>query len=86
MGPAVGLPAPGRNGSERARAMSSDQDAKAGGRRQFLKLASLGAVAGTVAAVTGEGERPAQAAEPEPQGKGYRETAHVRKVYELARF
>ena len=29
--------------------MSSDQDAKAGGRRQFLKLASLGAVAGTVA-------------------------------------
>jgi hypothetical protein len=68
--------------------MSSDGDAKAGGRRQFLKLASLGAVAGTVAAVAGGGEREgqAQAAEPEPQGRGYRETAHVRKVYELARF
>ena len=70
--------------------MSSDQDAKAGGRRQFLKLASLGAVAGTVAAVTGQGERAAEAAapepEPEPEGKGYRETAHVKKVYELARF
>ncbi len=66
--------------------MSSDQDTKAGGRRQFLKLASLGAVAGTVAAVTGKGERTAQAAEPEPQGRGYRETAHVKKVYELARF
>jgi len=66
--------------------MSSDQDAKAGGRRQFLKLASLGAVAGTVAAVTGQGERAAEAAAPEPEGKGYRETAHVKKVYELARF
>jgi hypothetical protein len=66
--------------------MSSDQDAKAGGRRQFLKLASLGAVAGTVAAVAGEAQNPAQAAEPEPQGRGYRETEHVRKVYELARF
>jgi hypothetical protein len=60
--------------------MSSDQDAKAGRRRQFLKLASLGAV------VAGQSQRPAQAAEPETEGKGYRETEHVRKVYELARF
>jgi hypothetical protein len=66
--------------------MSSDQDAKAGGRRQFLKLASLGAVASTVAVVAGQSQRPAQAAEPETEGKGYRETEHVRKVYELARF
>jgi hypothetical protein len=28
----------------------------------------------------------AAAAEPEAQGKGYRETAHVKKAYELARF
>jgi len=65
--------------------MTSDQDAKVAARRQFLKLASLGAVAGTVAAVAEDG-KPAAAAEPEPQGKGYRETAHVRKAYDLARF
>jgi nitrous oxide reductase len=66
--------------------MTSDQDAKVVARRQFLKLASLGAVAGTVAAAAGGGRSEATAAEPEPQGKGYRETAHVKKAYELARF
>lgn len=65
--------------------MSSDQDGKAAPRRQFLKLASLGAVAGTVAAAVGESSKDAAAA-PEPTGKGYRETAHVKRVYELARF
>ena len=67
--------------------MSSDQDdAKASGRRQFIKLASLGAVAGAVAAVAGEGPSEAKPAGSEPQAQGYRETTHVRKVYELARF
>ena len=66
--------------------MTSDQDAKVAARRQFLKLASRGAVAGTVAAAAGDGPSEAAAAEPEPQGKGYRETAHVKKAYELARF
>jgi hypothetical protein len=66
--------------------MSSDQDGKAAPRRQFLKLASLGAVAGTVAAAVGEGSKDAAAAAPEPAGQGYRETAHVKRVYELARF
>ena len=42
--------------------MSSDHDdAKASGRRQFIKLASLGAVAGAVAAVAGEGRSEAKA-------------------------
>lgn len=66
--------------------MSSDKDAKVAARRQFLKLASLGAVAGTVAAAAGDGRNEAAAAEPEQRAKGYRETAHVKKVYELARF
>jgi hypothetical protein len=61
------------------------KETKPAGRRNFLKLASLGAVAGTVAAATG-GEREADAAEPRPAAKGYRETTHVKKVYELARF
>ena len=66
--------------------MTSDQDARVAARRRFLKLASLGAVAGTVAAAAGDGRKEAAAAEPEAQGKGYRETAHVKKAYELARF
>ena len=66
--------------------MSGDQDGKAAPRRQFLKLASLGAVAGTVAAAVGESSQQATAAAPEPAGEGYRETAHVKRVYELARF
>ena len=66
--------------------MSSDQDGKTAPRRQFLKLASLGAVAGTVAAAAGASDREAAAAAPEPTGEGYRETAHVKRVYELARF
>jgi hypothetical protein len=71
--------------------MSSDRDGKAqhgsrAARRQFLKLASLGAVAGTVATAAGGGVKDATAATPEPQGRGYRETAHVKRAYELARF
>jgi anaerobic selenocysteine-containing dehydrogenase len=65
---------------------SSDQDGKAAARRQFLKLASLGAVAGTAAAAASLLPSPTTAAAPEPEGKGYRETAHVKRVYELARF
>jgi nitrous oxide reductase len=66
--------------------MTSDRDPKVAKRRQFLKLASLGAVAGTVAAAAGDGRGEAAAAEPAPQGKSYRETPHVKKAYELARF
>ena len=66
--------------------MSSDHDGRAAPRRQFLKLASLGAVAGTVAAAAGASSETAVAAAPEPEGKGYRETAHVKRVYEVARF
>ncbi len=71
--------------------MSSDQDGKApdhkaAARRQFLKLASLGAVAGTVATAAGAVVKDATAATPGPQGQGYRETAHVKRAYELARF
>lgn len=58
----------------------------ASGRREFLRLAGLGAAAGTVGAAVGV--EPAVAAEAvvEPPNGGYRETAHVRQVYALARF
>jgi hypothetical protein len=65
-------------------AMKKDQEAPGAKRREFLKLAGLGAVTGAAAAV---GAKPA-AANVAADGKraGYRETAHVKKAYELARF
>jgi hypothetical protein len=62
-------------------AMKQEQVAK---RRDFLKLAGLGTLSG--AAVVAAGTPPAEAKSEAPQGDGYRETAHVKKVYELARF
>jgi hypothetical protein len=53
-------------------------------RRDFLKLAGVGSVAGAASAVTGAATAEAKA-EPE-RTDGYRETAHVKKVYELSRF
>jgi hypothetical protein len=62
-------------------AMKQEQVTK---RRDFLKLAGLGTISG--AAVAAAGASPAEAASEPPQGDGYRETAHVKKVYELSRF
>ena len=60
--------------------------AASAGRRDFLRLAGLGGVAAGATALAG-GARDAKAAAPEPHGPtGYRETEHVRRVYELARF
>jgi hypothetical protein len=65
--------------------MNKEQKASAAKRREFLKLAglgSVGAVAGAaIAAVPVEAKE-----EPSPSAAGYRETEHVRKAYELARF
>ena len=51
-------------------------------RRSFLKLAGVGA-AGAVAAASGSATAVAQE---QDTGSVYRETDHVRKVYELQRF
>ena len=53
-------------------------------RRDFLKLAGLGSVAGGAALVAGG--REAEAADKSGSGRGYRETAHVKTYYDLARF
>ena len=64
--------------------MKKEQETKGAKRREILKLAGLGAVSGAAAAV---GARPAEAAAaPDDRRAGYQETAHVKKVYELARF
>ncbi|MGI9405526.1 MAG: formate dehydrogenase [Hyphomicrobiaceae bacterium] len=55
------------------------------GRRNFLTLAGAGAVAGS--AVIASGGKTAEAAPIVQEGeKLYRETDHVRRVYELSRF
>jgi hypothetical protein len=54
-------------------------------RRDFLRLAGLGATAGAVAVATGASSEEAEAAE-SAKGAGYRETAHVRQYYKLASF
>jgi hypothetical protein len=58
------------------------------GRRDFFRKAGLGAGAAGVAAIglsgtKAEATAPDKAAKP---GAGYRETAHVKKFYELAKF
>ena len=54
-------------------------------RRDFLKLVGLGSLAGPATAVT-SGKAPEAQAEEAPQGTGYRETAHVKKYYDTAKF
>jgi len=65
--------------------MSEKKEAGTMGRRDFFRKAGLGAGAAAVAL----SRTPAKAAVADGKasgGKGYQETAHVKKYYELARF
>jgi len=66
--------------------MSDNEKKKANtDRRSFLKLAGLGAVSGSAALVTGT--HTVEAAKDAKAAEGlYRETEHVRRYYELAKF
>ncbi len=64
----------------------SKKEATAMGRRDFFRKATLGAGAAGVAAV-GLTAKESEAASPSQEaGAGYRETEHVKKIYELSRF
>jgi len=58
------------------------------GRRDFFKKAGLGAGAVGAAAVglAAEQTQAAETSRSGASGRGYQETAHVKKYYELARF
>jgi hypothetical protein len=64
--------------------MKKEQEATGAKRRDFLKLAGLGSVGAVAGAAVAA---PVAAKEaPSTRGTGYRETPHVKKAYELARF
>ncbi len=68
--------------------MSKKKEKTSVGRRDFFRKAGLGVGAAGAAAV-GLAAKPGAAAEPSetaPGSAGYRETAHVKKYYELSRF
>ena len=65
--------------------MGNSEKTTAAKRRDFLKIASVGAVSGAAAAALGRPET-AEAATPGDGAAGYRETAHVKQAYDLARF
>ena len=60
------------------------EDRKGSSRRDFLRLASTAAPAAAVATMAGAQE--AEAAAPSGSQTGYRETEHVRKYLDSARF
>jgi hypothetical protein len=61
------------------------EEKTAAGRRDFLKLATVGTVLGGAAIAAG-GTAKAAAAPDKAEGSGYRETDHVKTYYKLARF
>ena len=64
--------------------MQNDDKPVSTRRRDFMKLMGLGGVASAAAAATAA--KPAETADSRPPAKGYRETAHVKKFYDLAKF
>lgn len=54
-------------------------------RRNFLKLAGIGAVAGGAALVSGKGVAEAGTTADE-KGRSYKQTDHIKTYYDLARF
>lgn len=69
--------------------MEDQKNKKGISRRGFLRGAGMGAGAAGVAAVAPAGTSPVRAetaASDSRKSVGYRETEHVRRVYELSRF
>jgi len=63
--------------------MKKEQEGSTTKRRDFLRLAGASTVGGAAAAIGATG---AEAKIADERPGGYRETAHVKKVYELSRF
>lgn len=66
--------------------MQNDKKAATADRRSFLKLAGASVVGGGAAAVAVASPAMAQAETEQKPGQTYRETEHVKRYYELAKF
>jgi len=67
--------------------MTDKKDKSTLARRDLFRVAGMGVGAlGAVAVGVAAGTEPAEAATTTATSQGYRETDHVRKVYELSRF
>jgi len=66
--------------------MKNRKEARNVARRDLLKLAGLGGVAGAAAIAASGGTAKAAVKTGSGKGSGYRETEHVRKYYDLAKF
>ncbi len=65
--------------------MSAPKTVTSPTRREFFKTASLGAAAGVAAGLVSD-PAPAKAEAAPQHGQGYRETEHVKRYYDLAKF
>lgn len=63
----------------------SEKEAKSVGRRDFFRKAGVGALGAAAVGLTAA-EAGAASPAPSSDGSGYRETEHVKKYYELAKF
>lgn len=70
----------------RVRTMTKEKGPKTAQRRDFLKLAGLGTLAGAAAAAGGTPGKAEAATAKTSTGAGYRETEHVKTAYKLSRF
>jgi hypothetical protein len=66
--------------------MKKEQETTAPKRRDFLRLAGLGSATAVAGAAAAAVPAAAKVQETNARAAGYRETAHVKKAYELARF
>lgn len=66
--------------------MAETRQGSATGRREFLKLASLGTVVGGASLLLQETVAEASGADTARDGRGYQETPHVKAFYDSARF
>lgn len=66
--------------------MSKPREAGASSRREFFRLAGLGAGAAAAAGLTSKVATAAEPVKRDGRGAGYQETEHVKTYYELARF
>ncbi len=85
--PPLGIFVPPMFATERGELMKRQKEGTSPSRREFFKMAGLGAGVVAVAGVSAKAGEAAEIGETSSHKSSvYRETSHVKKYYELARF